>query len=280
VKSESREKGRRTSSLARKAVKAAILPFGTLRPRRSGDVVVLLYHRVGAGRREIDLPLELFEEQVRILKEKDRVLSLDEALAGEEGGVVLTFDDGYRDFAEHVVPLLERHDVPALLYLATGLVADQEERADAWTLTWPLLERAVATGLVTVGAHTHSHANLADASEDEADAEMRMSKDLVEQRLGVACRHFAYPWSVGSDGAQRAARRLFETCALESWKTNRRGAIDVHRLGRTPILRSDGTRFFRAKTLGLLDYEAVAYRLARRGPWRPNEDLVAVGERS
>lgn len=264
------------SSLPRKAIKAAVLPMGALRPRRTGDVVVLLYHRIGTGDREIDLPADLFEEHLRILKRKDRILSLDAALSDEEGGVVLTFDDGYRDFDEHVVPLLERYQVPALLYLATGLVAGTDEDLGEDALTWPMLERAISTGLVTVGAHTHNHTNLAEASEGEAAVEMRMSKDLVEQRLGVVCRHFAYPWSVGSAGAQRAAGHLFDTSALDSWKTNRRGAIDPQRLGRTPILRSDGIRFFRAKTLGLLDFEAIAYRLARRGPWRANDELVAA----
>ena len=269
--------GRRVGSLPRKAIKAAMLPMGVVHPRRTGDVVLLLYHRVGAGRREIDLPAELFEEHLRILQRKDRVLSLDAALTDEEGGVVLTFDDGYRDFDEYVVPLLERYQVPALLYLATGLVAGNDEDASDDALNWPLLERAVATGLVTVGAHTHNHANLAEASEGEAAVEMRMSKELVEERLGVVCRHFAYPWSVGSEGARRAAGQLFDTSALDSWKTNRRGAIDRQRLGRIPIMRSDGTVFFRAKTLGLLDHEAFAYRLARRGPWRSNDDLVASG---
>jgi peptidoglycan/xylan/chitin deacetylase (PgdA/CDA1 family) len=252
-----------------------MLPLGILRPRRAGDVVILLYHRVGEGGREIDLPADLFEEHLRILTGKERVLSLDAALTDEEGGVVLTIDDGYRDFDEHVLPLLERYQVPALLYLATGLVAERDGDAGDEALTWPMLERAVATGLVTVGAHTHNHANLADASEEEAGVEMRMSKELVEQRLGVVCRHFAYPWSVASDGARRAADQLFDTAALDSWKTNRRGAVDPQRLGRIPILRSDGTMFFRAKTRGLLDHEALAYRVMRRGPWRANDDLVA-----
>jgi peptidoglycan/xylan/chitin deacetylase (PgdA/CDA1 family) len=270
-----REGEQRVGSLPRKAIKAAMLPLGVLHPRRSGDVVVLLYHRIGEGGREIDLPADLFEEHLRILTQKDRVLSLDAALTDEEGGVVLTIDDGYRDFDEHVLPLLERYEVPALLYLATGLVAEKDGDTDPDALTWPMLERAVATGLVTVGAHTHNHANLAEASEEEAGVEMRMSKELVEQRLGTACRHFAYPWGVGSDGSRRAAGQLFDTAALDSWKTNRRGAIDPQRLGRIPILRSDGTVFFRAKTRGLLDHEALAYRLMRRGPWRANGDLVA-----
>lgn len=252
-------------SIARKATKAVVLPAGLFSQRRPGDVVILLYHRLGMGKREIDLPTESFDRQLALLLERDRVLSLDQALAGE-GGVVLTFDDGYRDFYDEVLPRLAKNAVPALLYLATGLVAEGVRAKDA--LTWPQLEEAVATGFVTIGSHTHGHANLARATESTAEEEMRRSKELIEDRLSVACRHFSYPWGVASPAADRVARRLFASAALDGWRTNRRGRTDPYRLGRVPVLRSDGSLFFRAKIRGLLDGEALVYRLLRRGPWR------------
>ncbi len=251
-------------SLARKLAKAAVLPPGLLRSRRRGDVVILLYHRVGVGDREIDLPAAAFERQIAALAERNLVVSLEDVLAGA-GGVVVTFDDGYRDFHEHVLPRLVRHRTPAVLYLATGLVANG--RPDPGALTWPMLREAHATGLVTVASHTHSHADLSRAGEGEAEDEMRRSVEMIEDRLGAPCRHFAYPWAVASPAADRAARRLFDTAALHAWRTNRRGRIDPHRLGRVPILRSDGMTFFRAKVRGGLDGEGLVYRVLRRGPW-------------
>jgi peptidoglycan/xylan/chitin deacetylase (PgdA/CDA1 family) len=256
------------TSVARKGIKAAVLPFGLTARRQAGDVVVLVYHRVGAGEREIDLPTESFERHLAALGELGGARSLEDALADDQGGVVLTIDDGYRDFHDHVVPMLVEHEVPALLYLATGLVDGERMPAAGESLTWGVIEDALSTGLVAIGSHTHSHADLSNASEEEADDEMRRSKELIEDRLQVPCRHFAYPWGVGSAAADGVARRIFETAALDSWRTNRRGRTDPYRLGRTPILRSDGTGiFFRAKTRGLLDGEAFAYRVLRRGPW-------------
>ena len=231
------------SSLARKAVKAAVLPGGIVTRRRPGDVVILLYHRVAGVGGEIDTPPALFERQLADLAEHERVLTLDQALdADAGGGVVVTVDDGYRDFSDTVVPLLVRYQVPALLYLATGLV--------------------------TVGAHTHGHTDLSRASEQVCRDEMARSRELVEDRLGVACRHFAYPWAVASATADRVARELFDSAALDAWRSNRAGAVDPWRLGRTPVLASDGMAFFRAKVKGRLDGEALAYRLLGRGPWR------------
>ena len=256
----------RIDTLARRGVKLAVLPGGVVTRRRPGDLVILLYHRVGAGEREIDLPLASFARQVRALAASGRVTSLEGALAPEApGGVVVTFDDGSADFTEHAVPLLVEHGVPALLYLATGMVANGGSPSEA--ITWPQLREAVATGLVAVGAHTHNHTDLSRSGYREAIEEMRRSKETIEDRLGAPCRHFAYPWAVASAEADRAARELFATAALDAWRTNRRGRLDPFRLGRTPVLRSDGGMFFRAKARGLLDGEALAYRVLRRGPW-------------
>ena len=168
-------------SVARKASKAVVAPLGMPARRRQGDVVVLLYHRVGEGRSEIELPADIFEHQLVELGATQHVLTLDEALDNEHaGGVVVTFDDGYRDFHDVVLPLLVKHRIPAHLYLATGLVADGTTPPEADALTWPQLRAAVGTGLVSVGSHTDSHINLSRATEVEAEDEMRRSKELIE----------------------------------------------------------------------------------------------------
>lgn len=255
------------TSTARRVSKAALLPLGWAGRRRRGDVVVLLYHRVGPGRVEIELPRDVFASHLRHVAARERVLTLDQVLAdgdaGDAGGVVVTFDDGTSDFVETVVPLAVENRVPVHLYLATSLVADGPARG----LTWSMLTDAVSTGLVTVGSHTHSHADLSRADEREAEEEMRRSKEMIEDRLGTPCEHFAYPWAVGSPAADRAARRLFRSAALDAWRTNRGGRIDPYRLGRVPVLRSDGRFFFRRKVRGELDAEAVLYRALGRGPW-------------
>ena len=255
------------NSLARKAIKLAALPYGAVSRRRRGDLAILLYHRIGDGPAEIELTASVFERQLAALRAREKVLTLDRALTGSAGGVVVTFDDGYRDFCERAVPLLVRHRVPAMLYLATSLVANGAGPAGADALGWSDLADALGTGMISVGAHTHGHTDLSRAGEGEAEQEMRRSKELIEDHLGVPCRHFAYPWAVASPAADRIARRLFDSAALHAWRTNRGMRLDPWRLGRVPILKSDGQVFFHAKVRGLLDGEAFAYRALGRGPW-------------
>jgi peptidoglycan/xylan/chitin deacetylase (PgdA/CDA1 family) len=173
---------------------------------------------------------------------------------------VVTFDDGYGDFYEHALPLLRRYEVPAVLYLATSLVGKDGG------VTWSQLREA--EGIVTVGGHTHAHVDLSRASPGTAEEELRRSKELIEDALGSACRHFAYPWALGSSAADQLVRRFFQSSARDAWRTNRRGRTDRYRLGRTPVLQSDGELFFRAKLGGLLDAEGLVYRALRRGPSR------------
>ena len=170
--------GNETKTLVLKAAKTAILPLGYRGRRRPGDVVMLLYHRIGAGGRQIDLSESALDRQLRYLSDRDRVLSLDQAVGSPNGGgVVVTFDDGYRDFHERVLPRLVRYRTPAVLYLATGLVWGEALATRGQALTWSQLREAVSTGLVTVGAHTHGHTNLSQAGRREAEAEMRTSKE-------------------------------------------------------------------------------------------------------
>jgi peptidoglycan/xylan/chitin deacetylase (PgdA/CDA1 family) len=253
-------------SIGRRVSKAAVLPLGVWAQPRPDDVVILLYHRIGDGGGEIDLPVRNFERQMAWLAERGRAVALSTAVRHPDGGgVVVSFDDGYADFCHAALPIALRYRIPVTLYLASGLVG---AHGGTGRLTWPDLRDALGTGLVTIGSHTHSHSDLSRADERTASNEMVRSKKLIEDELGIPCVDFAYPWAVGSAASERVARRTFATAALEVWRTNRRATWDDHRLARVPILRSDGEFFFRAKARGRLNGERFLFRAARRGPWR------------
>lgn len=70
--------------------------------------------------------------------------------------------------------------------------ADGSTAAGIEPLSWEMLARMIRAG-VTVGSHTRSHAWLTQEAPTEVLAETRGSREAIEQRLGVAVEHFAYP---------------------------------------------------------------------------------------
>ena len=203
-----------------RALKAASTLLDRAHPPRPG-VTVLIYHRVG-GRTPVpvDLPRSLFEEQVAAVA--DRAVTLDEALRRLDTAdevedldpcVVVTFDDGTADVVEEALPILEAHGVPALLYVATKHVEEGVPFPDDGVpLSWSALADAMASGLLAVGSHTHSHALLDRVGPAEAVQELDRSIDLIGERLGVRPLHFAYPKALpGSPAADRAVRERFRS---------------------------------------------------------------------
>lgn len=253
--------------------KAVALLSSALTPSGPG-LTVLLYHRVGAGGRNIDLPASMFREQMASLREAYEVVPLAEGLTrvrepGFDGNLVaVTFDDGTIDLHEHALPALVEYRVPATLYACTGPV---EERLpfpswatgviEAESLRWEHLKEMIDTDLVTIGSHTHSHADLDRASPDTIEQELQRSKDLIEQRLQRPCPDFAYPHAVTSPLAHRVVQRHYETAAIGGWRKVRAGAVDPYRITRVPVTRADGQMFFRAKVKGRLAAESWLYRI-------------------
>jgi peptidoglycan/xylan/chitin deacetylase (PgdA/CDA1 family) len=260
---------------AAKAVKVTAAGVDVVR-HPPGGVVVLLYHRVGgATTSAVDLPVALFEAQMAEITH--RAMSLDAALdaladpggppAAAERDLVVTFDDGTADFADRVLPILVRHGVPAVVYIATDFIEHQRDfPGGAPPVSWAALRDAVSTGLVTVGSHTDTHALLDRVDASTVAAELDRSIDLISERLDVPVAHFAYPKAQAPNAiADADVRRRFRSAALAGTVANAYGHTDPYRLARSPIQVADGMRWFRRKADGGMAVEDGLRRIANRG---------------
>jgi peptidoglycan/xylan/chitin deacetylase (PgdA/CDA1 family) len=258
--------------MAAQTVKATAVGVDVVRRPKDG-VVVLLYHRVGATTSSpVDLPTAMFEQQMEEIAH--RAASLDAALdelTGEksptERDIVITFDDGTDDFVDRALPILAKHQVPAVVYIATGFIEEQRPfPGGAAPLSWAALRDAVSTGLVTVGSHTNSHALLDRVDGPTVAAELDRSIDLIGERLELPTAHFAYPKAQAPNAiADREVRRRFRSAALAGTIANPYGYTDPYRLARSPIQSADGMRWFRRKAAGGMSVEDGLRRIVNRG---------------
>jgi peptidoglycan/xylan/chitin deacetylase (PgdA/CDA1 family) len=262
---------------AKQGFKWSVHAFDRLRPRPRG-VTVLIYHRVGARTPlDVDLPVTTFTAQMEMLAASGRVRTIDDALdaldapaptSADDDPVVVTFDDGTADFADLAHPVLERFGIPATLYVATDFVDRGVDFPSAGRpLSWDALRDTAASGLVTVGSHTHTHALLDRLPADAVAGELDRADGLLGEHLGRPVHHFAYPKAVaGSSPADAAVRARYRSAALAGTRPNPYGATDPHRLARSPIQTSDGMRFFAAKVAGGMHLEDAVRDSANR--WR------------
>lgn len=106
--------------------------------------------------------------------------------------IVLTFDDGYRDFYTAAWPVLKRLGLRASVAVVTSF-ADKGDRGDETYLSWAMIRELDRLGTVEFSAHTVSHIDLTHATDPQRFAELSGSKAALEARLGHPCRSFVYP---------------------------------------------------------------------------------------
>jgi peptidoglycan/xylan/chitin deacetylase (PgdA/CDA1 family) len=150
------------------------------------------------------------------LRSRFRLLTLPEFLDGSLRGVLVTFDDGLANNWTVALPLLERFDAPAVLFVSTQHVLEPRNwlpatrvAARAWRPEGDVPE-AVAEGLfdgmdpeqvraagghplITIGSHSVTHPFLTRCSDEQLAAELRDSRTGLQELSGQDVDSFAYP---------------------------------------------------------------------------------------
>ncbi len=107
-----------------------------LRKRYAPGGLILLYHCVSESLSDpfaLNVTPQHFAEHLEVLRKHGRPLPLQQLIQMIRDGkrphrsVVVTFDDGYANNLHEAKPLLERHDVPATIFIATGQVGSERE---------------------------------------------------------------------------------------------------------------------------------------------------------
>ncbi|GLW98709.1 polysaccharide deacetylase family protein [Microtetraspora sp. NBRC 16547] len=185
-------------------------------------VPILMYHSVTdrptAETRPLAVRPGAFAEQLGYLRDAGftplTVADLAAALHGTGSGVpdrpvVITFDDGYADFHEEALPVLDRLGFPSTVFLTSGWVADAGSEAAGRPLgrmlSWSQAREAAEHG-VEIAGHSHSHPQLDQINDHELRQELRRNKALLEDRIGRPVTTMAYPYGYSSARVRREVR--------------------------------------------------------------------------
>jgi peptidoglycan/xylan/chitin deacetylase (PgdA/CDA1 family) len=185
-------------------------PFAQLfGPNGKGCVPILMYHSISDnlfGKShpyyQINTTPEVFAQQMRWLRNHGyRTLDPTELVNGFENDhdltktVVITFDDGYRDFYTEAMDVMRQCGFRAIIYLATDRIKDESLRIEGVDyLTWRDIRELHAEG-VRFGSHTVTHPDLRSLGPEQIEYELGYSKEIIEDKLGAAVDSFAYPFA-------------------------------------------------------------------------------------
>jgi peptidoglycan/xylan/chitin deacetylase (PgdA/CDA1 family) len=231
---------------------------------RSGRAVFLCWHSVAPeGPTYLTVSADVFERQLAALEAHGfgygGLEELDGVVAGADGPptVFLTFDDGFLDNFETVLPILRAHRARAFVFVLPPLVdgaaplrwpevaADSERFATMRSVNWTMVEQMREGGFV-IGSHTLSHPHLPELGETELREELSASRQALVDRLG-ACDTIAYPFGEWSPRVAAAARDCGYRFAFSlPTETGQRGA-DPWSIPRVNVDYRDRGRRFESK---------------------------------
>jgi len=180
-----------------------------LGPSSDWRVPILMYHSISDnlfGKShpyfQINTAVEVFARQMRWLRNHDyRTVDLPELIEKFDRRerlprtVVITFDDGYRDFLDGAMPVLKQCGFSATIFLATDRIQDTPARLNgAEYLTWQDVRELHRHG-IQFGSHTVSHPDMRSLGPEQIEYELGYSKELIEHKLGDSVTSFAYPFA-------------------------------------------------------------------------------------
>ena len=158
--------------------------------------------------------------------------------------VAVTLDDGFADNYMRALPILVRYEVPATVFLVVNCIGGdnrwmrERDYPVRRMLDWGQIREMQDAG-ICFGSHTLTHPRLSALDRRAARAEIQGSKQALEDRLGAAVDHFAYPYGDWSGETVELVREAGHTLACSTRSGFNRPEADPLLLRRIEVYGTD-----------------------------------------
>ncbi len=179
------------------------------------EIPIIMYHRVTeddslAGTYGTYVTTTRLEQHFQTIKLMDLTpitfselaeIGLEHRFDNGKRYIILTFDDGYQDNYDLLLPLLKKYQFKAVIYAVSGTdynrwdVEHPSKPEQRFELMSQETLRAIdQSGYVEIGGHTLNHPKLAELDKAEQHHEIEQNKQALESLLGRKLTTFAYPY--------------------------------------------------------------------------------------
>lgn len=264
---------------------------------------ILMYHSISDDAESNASPYyktttrpALFAQHLRWLSDagfrsvglEDGIRIAQQGNGAQEKAVVITFDDGFRDFYDSAFPALKSQGHTATVFLPTAFIGESRQTFKGREcLTWEEVRGLRGQG-IQFGSHSVNHPVLYKTPWGEIENQLACSKKKLEQELGEKVASFAYPYAFPQQD-QRFADTFKELLRQQGYRhcvTTMIGRVqsgdDLFSLKRLPVNDCDDRPLLLAKLSGAYDWLAypqswfklACHRLGRTS--RKETDLSPV----
>lgn len=223
---------------------------------------IVCYHAIDpTWHSPISVDPDSFAQQMAWLASHRRVISLREAVGMMDsrgrlpaGITSITFDDGFVSVHEYAMPILLREGLDATIFLVPGTL----ERASAG-IDWvkdsqaPLQALSAAQILelrdagFDIGSHSYAHRDLPTLHEGEIVADLRRSREVLEDLVERPVMLLAYPFGRHDERVRKAAGTAGFQNSFAMADINLPVGLP-HAIPRVGLYRGQGTRALQAKS--------------------------------
>lgn len=238
---------------------------------------ILMYHSISEDAEPNNSPYyktttrpDVFAQHLRWLNDEGfRSVDLEKGIRITQQGegecgkvVVITFDDGFRDFYDSAFPALQVHGHTATVFLPTAFIGESRQAFKGREcLTWEEVRELRARG-IQFGSHSVNHPVLYETSWGEIENQLALSKKRLELELGEKVTSFAYPYAFPQQDQRfaDAFKKLLRQQGYRHCVTTMIGRVqsgdDLFSLKRLPMNACDDKPLFLAKLSGAYDWLA------------------------
>lgn len=176
----------------------------------------------------------------------------------------VTFDDGYANNFSQALPILRELNVPATVFLATKYLDTRRPfpfedwpsfeasrlPPEAWRpLSTDECKEMLDSGLIELGAHTHSHERFLDRPE-EFRKDLNCCLDILRERFEIEPATFAFPFGDHDEELIDVVKQLGVTCSLLTLQRRVLPTDDPFRWGRFHVQPNNTAAMLAAKLSG------------------------------
>lgn len=214
--------------------------FFPLYKKEQEGLLVLTYHNIGtppAKCRQKSLwisPAQFTTQLEQLKKNGFTFVTAQDVLAGKlpPKSVLITFDNGYKNFFTQAFPILSANNISSLVFMTVDYIGKCNFWHDTKKGPWQQMmnekeiETLTKSGLVTFGSKTLTNAKLTQLEQEERDSQIAESAYRLQTLYKIKPQFFAYPYSLGFDDEQ-IKNKVSSVYALSFADTGKLNAIPL-----------------------------------------------------